>query len=79
MAKIGLTEAQEIELARLSESEYVRMARLEQRIKYRQRQRLYALRNMEKRGRALAEAGFTLENMEAKLSELEAEGTESDD
>lgn len=76
---VGLTEAQQQEMELLNKSEYVSLARLEQRIKYRQRQRLYSLRAMEKRGKELAQAGFNRANMEAKLSELEQEGTDSDD
>lgn len=76
---VGLTEAQQREMERLSKSEYVSLARLEQRIKYRQRQRLYSLLAMEKRGKELADAGYTRENMEAKLAEMEQEGTEADD
>lgn len=79
MVKIGLTEAQQIELEKLSGSEYVSLARLEMRIKYKQRQRLYTLRAMEKRGKELAAAGITRENMEARLNELEAEETETNE
>ena len=60
-------------MERLSESEYVRLARLESRIIYRERQRLYQLRALEKRGRELAAAGYTRQNMEARLTELEAD------
>lgn len=48
----------EEEIARLSESPYVKLARAEQRIKYRRRQYLYQLRDLEKRGKKLQAEGF---------------------
>lgn len=54
-------EAVEREIARLTESDLVKLARKELRLKYKRRQALYQLRNLEKRGRMLAEAGITLE------------------
>ena len=57
---LWLTDAAvEEEIARLRESEYVALARAEERQKYRRRQYLYSLRNLEKRGRKLAEEGWT--------------------
>lgn len=73
MNKIELTKEMTEEMERLSESEYVRLARLDSRIMYRERQRLYQLRALEKRGRELAAAGYTRQNMEARLTELEAD------
>ena len=61
------------EIERLKASEHVKLARKEQRLKYRQRQFLYTLRNLEKRGMALAAKGYTLENLEAMLTQVEAE------
>ena len=52
-------EQVETEIERLSSSELVRLARSEQRAKYRRRQYMYQLRSMEKRGAELAEQGFT--------------------
>lgn len=71
MTKEILTEAQISEIERLKGSEFVKIARKEQRLKYKKRQQLYILRNLEKRGRALAEAGITLDDLEAQLAELE--------
>lgn len=51
-------EMVEEEIARLTESPYVRLARAEQRIKYRRRQFLYQLRDLEKRGKKLQSEGF---------------------
>lgn len=59
---LWLTDAKvEEEIAKLRESEYVALARAEERQRYRRRQYLYQLRNLEKRGRKLAEAGWTPE------------------
>jgi hypothetical protein len=51
-------EMVEEEIARLTESPYVKLARAEQRIKYRRRQYLYQLRDLEKRGKKLHDEGF---------------------
>lgn len=51
-------EMVEQEIARLTESPYVKLARAEQRIKYRRRQYLYQLRDLEKRGKKLESEGF---------------------
>lgn len=68
MAKSTLTDEQvEREIARLTKSPYVALARREQRIRYRRRQYLYQLRDLEKRGIALEKAGLTddvLDDME---------------
>ena len=48
----------EEEIARLTESPYVKLARAEQRIKYRRRQYLYQLRDLENRGKKLQSEGF---------------------
>lgn len=58
----GLTDEQvEAEIERLNASEYVALARREQRLKYKRRQYLYQLRDYEKKGKALADAGITRE------------------
>lgn len=77
MARQFLTdEAVEIEIARLTASDAVKLARREQRLKYKRRQQLYILRTLEKRGRELAMAGITMENIDemvamAELDEIE--------
>ena len=54
-----LTDEQiESEVERLTKSPYVKLARAEQRLKYRKRQYLYTLRNLEKRGMELEKEGF---------------------
>lgn len=65
MAKDWLTDEQvELEIARLNSSEEVQLARAEQRMKYKRRQYLYTLRQLEKRGEELASNGLTLDNIE---------------
>ena len=61
------------EIERLKESPNVKLARKEQRLKYKQRQYLYLLRNLEKRGKTLAAQGYTLENLEAMIAQAEAD------
>lgn len=75
MAKdYGLTDEQvEREIERLSKSPMVALARKKHRYDYRRRQYLYQLRDLEKRGKALAEAGFTMENLDEMAAEFESE------
>ena len=77
--KIGLTDEQvEEEIARLLESEAVKLAKHAQRLKQRRRQYLYQLRDYEKKGKALIEAGITREMLDAiyKTEKLEEEDDE---
>ena len=60
-------EQVEAEIARLKESEFVKLARKEQQIKYRRRQTMWTMQYMEVRGKQLASEGITPENMEARL------------
>jgi hypothetical protein len=57
----------EVEIARLEGSDYVRLARKENQIKYRRRQYMWNLQNMEARGKQLASSGVTFENIEETL------------
>lgn len=58
----GLTDEQvEQEIERLTHSPLVALARREQRVRYRRRQYLYQLRDLEKKGKALEKAGITME------------------
>lgn len=72
MAKdYGLTDDQvEQEIERLRQSPLVELARREQRIRYRRRQFLYQLRNLEKKGRELEQSGITMEVLNA-LADLD--------
>lgn len=72
MPKEFLTdEAVELEIARLTESAYVKLARREQRLKYKRRQTLYTLRALEKRGVELAKAGITIQNIDDMMAVAE--------
>ena len=65
MAKEFLTDQQvEMEIERLTNSEEVKLAKKEQRIKYKRRQYMYQLRFYEKRGKELMAEGVTAENIE---------------
>lgn len=66
----------ESEIERLTTSPEVRLARQEQRLKYKRRQYAYQLRNLEKRGRELMAQGVTPENMEQMLFGVEGEESE---
>ena len=70
MAREFLTDDEvEIEIERLSASPLVALARQEQRIRYRRRQYMYILRNLEKKGKQLKAQGITSEKLDemAKL------------
>ena len=60
-------EQVEAEIARLNDSEYVRLARKEKQIKYRRRQQMWSLQGLENRGKQLAAMGVTFENIEELL------------
>ena len=76
MRDYGLTDEQvEMEIARLTESSDVKLARMEQRIKYRRRQYLYQLRSFEKRGKELAEKGVTIEALLEEEAEMKKAGS----
>ena len=67
MRDILTDEQVEQEIARLLDSEEVKLAKKEQNILYRRRQYMYQLRSMEKRGKQLKADGVTLDNIESVL------------
>lgn len=68
MARDFLTdEAVEKEIARLTATEAVKLARRELRLKYKRRQTLYTLRALEKRGKELIAAGISMENIDVMM------------
>ena len=70
-----LTDEQvEAEIERLNKSDAVALARRETRLKYRRRQRLYQLRDLEKKGKALMAAGITREVLDAMYASDEEDG-----
>ena len=69
-----LTDEQvEQEIERLNASEAVALARRKARLEYRRRQYLYQLRDLEKKGKALLEAGITREVLDAMYSTCDEE------
>ena len=64
-------EAVEAEIARLTATDAVKLARRELRLKYKRRQTLYTLRNLEKRGKELMEAGISIENIDEMMEMAE--------
>lgn len=75
MAKeFGLSDEQvEQEIERLRQSPLVALARREQRLRYKRRQVLYQLRDLEKKGAALMKAGIDMDvlNAMAEMCDLE--------
>ena len=72
MAKDFLTDEQvEKEIEKLVDSPLVKLARKEERIRYRRRQYLYTLRNYEKKGKELQKAGITIEMLENMDKEMD--------
>ena len=72
--EFGLTDDQvEAEIARLNASDAVALARYEARLRYRRRQYLYNLRDLEKKGKALKAAGMTREVLDALYKNGEEE------
>lgn len=61
----------EEEIERLQDSPYVKLARREMRLRYKRRQTLYNLRNLEKKGKELDSAGITLEILDSMYKEGE--------
>ena len=54
----------EKEIQRLLDSDAVKLAKVEERIRNRRRQYMYQLRSYEKRGKVMMAAGITLESLE---------------
>ena len=74
MAKDFLTDLEvEKEIARLTATEAVKLARRELRLKYKRRQQLYTLRALEKRGKELMESGVSMENIDWLIKMAEEE------
>ena len=69
-----LTDEQvESEIARLTKTDAVKLARREQRVKYRRRQVLYSLHVLEKRGKQLMAQGVTMLDFEIVENAIDAE------
>lgn len=71
MARECLTDEQvEKEIARLQESPYVKLANKERRVRNRRRMYLYGLRQLEKKGKALEQAGITADVLDSMFDEV---------
>ena len=69
-----LTDEQvEKEIERLNASDAVALARREARLRYKRRQYLYQLRDLEKKGQALMKSGITREVLDAMYSNCDEE------
>ena len=66
--KFATDEQVEQEIKRLLASEDVKLAKREETIKNRCRQYMYSLRSYENRGKLLNRLGYTLENIDEKLT-----------
>ena len=76
MAKAYLSDEQvEAEIEKLKKSDFVKLAKKEEQIRYRRRQYLYGLRQYEKKGKELAKAGITIEMLE----KMDNEGEQDND
>ena len=69
-------EMVESEIARLTQTDAVKLARRELRIKYRRRQQLYTLRSLEKRGKQLMAQGVTMQDFDIVEAAIDAETSE---
>lgn len=75
MAKSCITDEQvEQEISRLQSSPYVKLAQQERRLRERRRMYLYGLRQLEKKGRAMSEAGITPEILREMYQNDNCEG-----
>lgn len=71
MAKTYVPDDQvEEEISRLTKSPYVRLARVEQQIKYRRRKYLSQLQALEKRGMELEKQGFSPDEYENAMEDI---------
>ena len=68
----NLTDSEvELEIERLKGSEYVHLAQKEIRLKQKRRTYMNQLRWLNRKGKELAEQGYTLDNIESMIEELE--------
>lgn len=63
----------EKEIEQLVNDPFVKLAKAEQRLRYKRRQYLYQLRSLAKKGVDLAAAGYTLENIAEMMNDTEEE------
>ena len=73
MALILTDEAFKAEVERLKASPHVKLAQREINLRNKRKKYLYQLRWLEKHGKELSAKGYTLDNVEAMLAQVEAE------
>ena len=74
MARECLTDEQvEEEIEQLQKSPYVKLANQECRMREKRRMYLYGLRQLEKKGKELADAGITSESLRTMYSQVDFE------
>lgn len=74
MARECLTDEQvEEEIEQLQKSPYVKLANQERRLREKRRMYLYGLRQLEKKGKELADAGITSESLRTMYSQVDFE------
>ena len=72
VAGVCLTDEQvEQEIEMLQKSPYVMLSNRERRLRERRRMYLYNLRQLEKKGRALEEAGITMEVLDSGYADID--------
>ena len=71
--EIMTDEMVEKEIERLQASPYVKLANKERRVRQRRRMYLYGLRQLEKKGKELEASGFTMENLDQMINDMEME------
>lgn len=72
-AAIEMTPEMELEFAELKDSDFVRLARAADRLRMAKRQKLYQLRSLDRKGRRLAENGWTVEKIRRLMESLDDE------
>lgn len=71
MARDYMTDEQVAEeVERLKDSDYVRLAQKEIRLKSKRRKWMYQLRWLEKRGKQLESQGITIENIDRMIADI---------
>lgn len=69
-------DAVEAEIARLLQSDAVKLAKREERIRYRRKQYMYQLRSYEKRGKQLMAEGVTMESLDILAAGIDPDEAE---
>lgn len=63
-------EEVEVEIERLKNNDFVKLAKKEEAVRCRRRNYMYSLRNYERKGKELSASGVTIEMLEELLAEI---------